>query len=130
VRTIKSDAARETNGLVGLVHICNPSTEFAALRESAGWHTFSVRCAAVIPSGYRVTFVVLVTRLAGELLTHNESCPAAPVICVGDQHSRMATLCRGVCAPDKQLAKRLDFLGDEITERSHTGCLPHVAVKN
>jgi hypothetical protein len=33
------------------------------------WHTFSVRCAAVIPSGYRVTFVVLVTRLARELLT-------------------------------------------------------------
>jgi hypothetical protein len=34
------------------------------------------RCAAVIPSGYRVTFVVLVTRLASELLTliYRRSC--------------------------------------------------------
>src|SRR5689334_13886473 len=52
------------------------------------------------------------------------------MICVGDQYCRTAILCRGVSAPDKQLAKGLDFLGDEITERSHTGCSPHVAVKN
>jgi hypothetical protein len=37
------------------------------------WHTFFVRCDAVIPSGYRVTFTVLVTRLAGELLTETGS---------------------------------------------------------
>jgi len=35
----------------------------------AARHTFSVRCAAAIASGYSITFVVLVTRLAGELLT-------------------------------------------------------------
>jgi hypothetical protein len=37
------------------------------------WHTFPVRCAAAIASGYRITFVVLVARLAGELLTPQQT---------------------------------------------------------
>jgi hypothetical protein len=40
-----------------------------AIARGSSWHTFPVRCAAAIASGYKVTFVVPVTRLAGELLT-------------------------------------------------------------
>jgi hypothetical protein len=42
----------------------------AALHESPIGTTFSVRCAAAIPSGYRIVFAVTGTRLAGEPLIH------------------------------------------------------------
>jgi hypothetical protein len=62
--------------------------------------TFSVRCVAVIPSGYRVTFVVLVTRLAGELLTHN--C-RGPETAFAAQHCHRPSI-RSALQPDILLA--------------------------
>jgi hypothetical protein len=58
---------------VGAVQEEHLFTHLGADAHDRLWHTFSVRCAAVIPSGYRVTFVVPVTRLAGELLTRSRS---------------------------------------------------------
>src|SRR5436190_22532357 len=42
----------------------------------------------------------------------------------------MAALSRRLGASYQQVAKRLDFLGDEIAKRSHARCPPHVAVKD
>jgi hypothetical protein len=54
-------------------------TYLIAAAQDRYWHTFPVRCAAAIASGYRITFVVLVARLAGELLTHSSPRLPAPV---------------------------------------------------
>ena len=41
----------------------------AAIAQFSNWHTFPVRCAAAIASGYRVTFVVRVLWAACQLMT-------------------------------------------------------------
>src|ERR1700674_2060207 len=42
----------------------------------------------------------------------------------------IAALRRGFRAPNQQLAKGFDFLCDEIAERPHAGCPPHVTVSD
>jgi hypothetical protein len=49
----------------------HPGRSIAARAHDRNWHTFPLRCAAVIASGYRVTFVVRVWPAACLLMTQS-----------------------------------------------------------